>query len=120
MQTPIQLEIDDAEMAPNIRSAIDDHVAQLELRFGKITSCRVTVRGNHHRTGGPNEVRIRLAIPDGREVNVTRTPDADERHGDLAFAVNDAFKRARRQLEDQVNRLQGEVKLHTRPAAPGD
>jgi len=42
------------------------------------------------------EVNIHLALPDGREVNVTRTPPADEHHADLAFAINDAFKHARR------------------------
>lgn len=119
MQTPVQLEFEGVTITPQIRIAIEGHLAQLEKRFGKITSCRVTVSGagNHHKTGGLNAVHIRLAIPDGREVNITRTPDADERHADLAFAVNDAFKRARRQLQDQARRLQGDVKHHEgRPA----
>ena len=41
-----------------------------------------------------------------------RTPTADERHSDLTFAINDAFKRARRRLQDQARRLQGQVKQH--------
>ena len=41
----------------------------------------------HHRTGGPYEVNIRLALPDGREVDVGPTTTADERHADLDFAV---------------------------------
>ena len=49
--------------------------------------------------------------PEGREVNVARTPPADERHADLTFAINDAFKHARRQLQDQ-RRMQGQVKHH--------
>lgn len=120
MQTPVQLEFEGVTITPQVRAAIDDHVVQLERRFGQITSCRVTVRGagNHHKTGGLNMVHIHLAIPDGREVNISCTPDADERHSDLAFAVNDAFKRARRQLQDQSHRLQGDVKRHEeRPAA---
>ena len=32
-----------------------------------------------------------------------------------AFAINDAFKRARRQLQDQVRKLQGQVKHHDGP-----
>ena len=71
--------------------------------------------GGHHRTGGLYEVNIRLALPDGREVNVDRTPKADERHSNLSFAINDAFKRARRQLQDQVRELQGQVKQHASP-----
>lgn len=114
MQTAVQLEFEGVAITPQIRTVIENHLAQLETRFGHITSCRVTVRGagGHHRTGGLNEVHVHLVIPDGREVNVAHTPDADERHSDLAFAVNDAFKRARRQLQDQAHRLQGRVKHH--------
>ena len=79
-----------------------------------MTACRVVLKGpgGHHQTGGLYEVNIRLALPDGREVNVERTPKADERHANLAFALNDAFKRARRQLQDHARRLQGQVKHH--------
>ncbi len=93
---------------------VADHVAQLEERWGRITACRVVLKGPglHHRKGGLYEVHIRLALPDGREVNVSRTPTEDERHSDLTFAINDAFKHARRQLQDQVRRTQGDVKQH--------
>jgi cold shock CspA family protein len=89
-------------------------VAELEQRYSRVTACRVAVKapGGHHRTGGLYEVHIRLALPDGREVNVGRTPPADERHADLSFAINDAFKHARRRLQDHVRRLQGQLKQH--------
>jgi cold shock CspA family protein len=51
-------------------------------------------------------------LPEGREVNIARTPQDDERHSDLNYALNDAFKRARRQLQDQARKLQGQVKQH--------
>lgn len=110
MQTPVQLEFEGVAVTSQIRSMIDAHLAQLEKRFGHIVSCRVSVRGagDHHRTGGANLIHIHLVIPDGREINVTQTPDADERHSDLTFALNDAFKRARRQLQDQTQLLQGQ------------
>jgi len=37
---------------------------------------------------------------------------ANERHADVRFALNDAFKHARRQLQDRVRRVQGQVKHH--------
>ena len=79
-----------------------------------MTAGRVALKapGGHHRNGGLYEVNIRLALPNGREVNVDRTAQEDERYADLNFAINDAFKRARRQLQDQVNRMQGNVKQH--------
>ncbi|HEY4738081.1 MAG TPA: cold shock domain-containing protein, partial [Xanthobacteraceae bacterium] len=61
---------------------------------------------------GLYEIKIHLALPEGREVSVARTPPADERHADLTFAINDAFKHARRQLQDHVRRMQGQVKHH--------
>jgi len=114
MQTPLELACQDVEISPDIRKLIDGNIEALEQRFGRVTSCKIIIRGpgNRHQTGGLNHVSIRLALPDGRDVNVGRTPKEDERHADLAFAVNDAFKRARRQLQDQARRLQAQVKTH--------
>jgi cold shock CspA family protein/ribosome-associated translation inhibitor RaiA len=117
MQTPVEIDFQGMPANPDARTGISDHVAELEQRFGRVTACRVVLKapGGHHRTGGLYEVNIRLALPDGREVNVDRTATADERHSDLTFAINDAFKRARRQLQDQVRHLQGQVKTHEGP-----
>ncbi|HUI95842.1 MAG TPA: HPF/RaiA family ribosome-associated protein [Xanthobacteraceae bacterium] len=114
MQTPLELDFQGIEPIPRVRAAIEAHVAALEERFGRVTACRVVLKGPgpHHQTSGLYEVNIRLALPDGREVDVERTPSADERHADLDFAINDAFKRARRKLQDHVRRLQGQVKQH--------
>ena len=114
MQTPVHIDFQGIDANLNARASIEKHVADLEHRFGRLTACRVVLKGpgSHHLTGGLYEVNIRLALPDGREVNVARTSKADERHSDLPFAINDAFKRARRRLQDQVRRLQGHVKQH--------
>jgi len=117
MQTPVEIEYQGMEARPQIQAVLAKHVADLEQRFGRVTACRVVLKapGAHHRTGGLYEVNIRLALPNGREVNVEHTAQADERHSDLEFAINDAFKRARRQLQDQVRELQGQVKHHEGP-----
>lgn len=114
METPVQIDFQGIEASRMARESIEKHVAELEQRFGRVTACRVVLKGpgGHHQTGGLYEVNIRLALPDGREVDVSRTPKADERHSDLAFAINDAFKRARRRLQDAVRRMQGQVKQH--------
>jgi cold shock CspA family protein len=57
-------------------------------------------------------VTIHLLLPQGRDVDIARTPHADERHADVNFAINDAFKRARRRLQDQSRLMRGEVKAH--------
>ena len=118
MQTEPEIDFQGMKATPAIEAAIGQHVAQLEERWGRITACRVVVKAPsaHHRTGGLHEVHIHLSLPDGREVNVARTPTADERHADVTFAIDDAFKHARRQLQDQVRRAQGQVKQHEAPA----
>jgi cold shock CspA family protein/ribosome-associated translation inhibitor RaiA len=117
MQTQPQIEFHNVDPTPQIKDAVDKHIAELEQRWGRVTACRVVVKGPgpRHRSGGLYDVHVHLALPDGREVNVERTAPADERRADLNFAVNDAFKRARRQLQDQVRRTQGQVKHHEGP-----
>jgi cold shock CspA family protein/ribosome-associated translation inhibitor RaiA len=114
MQTPVEIDFQGMDARPELHTAIAEHVAELEHHYGRVTACRVVLKGpgGHHQTGGLYEVNIHLALPDGREVNVNRTAKADERHSDLTFAINDAFKRARRQLQDHVRELQGQVKHH--------
>jgi len=117
MQTQAEIDIQGMEARPEIRGMIERQVAALEERFGRITAARVVLRapGGHHRTGGLYEINIHLSLPDGRAVNIDHTPQNDERHADLNYALNDAFKRARRQLQDQVRKMQGQVKQHDGP-----
>ena len=99
MQAPVRIEFQGMNPADAVQDKILRYVAELESRFGRVTAGHVVVKvpGEHHRTGGLYEINIRLALPDQKEVNVGRTPRADERHSDIDFALHDAFKRARRQ-----------------------
>ncbi|MCW1990785.1 cold shock CspA family protein [Bradyrhizobium diazoefficiens] len=114
MQTPARIEFENLMPSPDLQAAIDQHISELEKRYGRATAGRVVVRGpgDRHKTGGQYQVSIRLALPEGREVDVGRTPKEDERYADLTFALDDAFKRARRQLQDQVRVMHGQTKLH--------
>ena len=78
MQTPLQVDFQGVPKTPQIKDAIEKHVAQLEQRYGRVTSCRVALRapGGHHQNGGLYEVNIQLALPNGREVNIGRTAPA--------------------------------------------
>jgi cold shock CspA family protein len=114
MQTPVEIEFQEMVATPQIQSAIAEHLDKLEQRYGRITAGRIVVKGpgGRHQSGGQYDINIRLALPDGREVNIGRTPKSDERHADLTFALNDAFKRARRRLQDNARRMEGMVKSH--------
>jgi hypothetical protein len=56
-------------------------------------------------------------MPGGTTVDIDRTPSLDERFADPQFAVTDAFRRARRRLQDRAKVMRHEVKtLHKRVA----
>ncbi len=121
MQTPVQIDFQGMKPQETVRNVIETHVAELEERFGRVTACRVVLKApsEHHRSGGLYEINIRLTLPDGKEVNIDRTPRADERHADVNFALNDAFKRARRQLQSRsVAAGRGQDRTTSSPSAP--
>lgn len=112
MQTPVQVDFHGIDVSPAAQATIDAQIRALEEKFGRITACRVVVAGpgHHHRTG-LYDVRIHLSLPDGKQVDVDQ-PSGDERQADIRYAIKDAFKRARRQMHDQVKLLRGETKRH--------
>jgi ribosome-associated translation inhibitor RaiA len=109
METPVHIDFQGSEPIEKVRDAIEKQVHELEERFGRITSCRVVFKtpSQHHKTGGLYEIKIHLALPAGRDVHVSRTPSEDARHADVDFAINDAFKHARRILQDQTVETRG-------------
>ena len=119
MQTPVQISFEGMKDNDSVRAAIAAQVDKLEQMFDRITACRVSVTApsERHRNGGLYQVHIRLVLPEGREVNVDRSPTADERFADLPFAVNDAFHRARRQLQDAVREMNDRSKARIAPEA---
>ena len=107
METPLQLELQGVPATPHVRTLIARNLSKIEKRFGRATACRVVVRApsKRHKNGDPYAVTVRIALPAGKEVNVGRAPSEDERLADLDFALNDAFKRALRQLSDDARIL---------------
>jgi len=108
METPLQLETPGVTLSSHVQEVIAAHVQKLENRFGRITACRVAIRppGAHHQMGEPYAVSITLTLPGNRGVNVGRVSNnRDPRRADIVFAVNDAFRRANRQLRRQAQKL---------------
>ena len=114
METPLQIELDGVKSSDYLNELIESNLAKIEKRFGRATACRVVVHAPnaHHQSGEPFEVSIRMALPTKKEINVNHTPGQDDRLSDLTAAVNAAFKRAMRQLDDQTQQMQGRVKHH--------
>jgi ribosome-associated translation inhibitor RaiA len=114
MKTHVELAFKGMKASAAVRQDVEKHLANLEKLYGRIISCHVTLQapGKHHESGDAHKVNIHLALPDGRQVDISHTPQADKRHADLNFAVNDAFKRAGRRLQDEVRRMDGRIKHH--------
>src|SRR3954463_11813136 len=64
MQTPVEIDFQGMSGTPEVHASIEKHVAELEQRYGRVTACRVVLKGpgGHHRTGGLYEVNIRLDL----------------------------------------------------------
>ncbi|MDX1434610.1 MAG: HPF/RaiA family ribosome-associated protein, partial [Gammaproteobacteria bacterium] len=98
---------------PALEGDIREHVAGLEKFCDHIIGCRVVIEQLHrqHHRGNLFNVRVELALP-GQDVMAAHEHPYDHAHEDAYVAARDAFRAARRQLEDQVRRRRGDVKHH--------
>lgn len=138
MELPVQITYRNMEPSDAVTARIEAEAAKLDEFFPRITSCRVVVEAphRHHKWGELFHVRIELGVP-GKELVVSHEPSPhatlshdDEaalrkhieihpEHKDVYVVVRDAFGSARRQLQDYVKRLRGEVKAHARAEGGG-
>lgn len=114
MQTEPTIVFENMEPSDFVRARIRREVDRLERFFGRTTSCRVVMRAPtaHHAKGGPFSVRVHIEMPGQRRVVVNRLPPARKALVDPQVAIHEAFRTARRQLQDQARLLRGEVKVH--------
>ena len=106
MQVPVEIVFHNVDRSPAVEAAVRERVAKLEQFSASITSCRVTVEAphRHHQQGNLFAVRVDLHFPVGEAV-VNRSPSENHAHEDVYVALRDAFKAARRQLQDHERRL---------------
>lgn len=138
MELSAQITYRNMEPSDAVTARIKAEAAKLGEFFPRITSCRVVVEAphRHHKWGELFHVRIDLGVP-GNEIVVSHEPSPraalrqdDEaavrkhieihpEHKDVYVAIRDAFGSARRQLQDYVQRLRGDVKTHEPPLRHG-
>lgn len=96
------------DLRESMRTEILERIEGLEKFFDKIISCKVKVEAIRKSESAPHafSVAINLAVPNATIV-VNRPPRAD-----LGNAVREAFDAAKRDLEDYVRKLRGDVKNH--------
>jgi cold shock CspA family protein/ribosome-associated translation inhibitor RaiA len=97
-----------------LEAAVRKEADRLERFYDRITSARVVIgRPQHsHQKGDTFSVRIHLALPGGKHLDISRDPAATGRHEDAHVTIRDAFDAAGRQLQDDARKLEGEIKTH--------
>jgi ribosome-associated translation inhibitor RaiA len=109
MLAPIEIAFQHFEPSDEVRAEVAKQAKRLEKFSDRITSCHVAIAGpqTRHRQGDPFKVDIRIAMPEHRDVIVTRTHgDAPERAHPLV-AIREAFDAAVRQIEEFAPELRG-------------
>lgn len=125
MQQELRVAFRNMDVSEALEQRIRTRVADLEQLCDRITACDVVVEMQHrHKSQGRLfNIRVDLALP-GRNIVVRREPGAHHAHEDAHVAVRDAFNSARRQLEDYVRVMRGDVKAHAKvvqaKAAPAE
>jgi ribosome-associated translation inhibitor RaiA len=131
MRHPVQITWRDMAPSTAVGTKIREEAARLDEFYDRITSCYVTIEIPRRYQNGKYQfhVRIDLIVP-GAEIVVNHEPTlqrslqrlgGEERakwqelsapHKDVYVAIRDAFKVARRKLQEYSHRQYGGVKHH--------
>jgi cold shock CspA family protein len=109
------------EPSDEVRSEISRQVKRLEKFGPRITSCNIVIKGpgTRHRRGAQFKADLRIAMPEHKEIAVSKTHgDAPEREHPLV-AIREAFNEAIRQIEDASREMRGDVKEHAAAESRG-
>ncbi len=113
MLIPLQITYREMEESKALSAIVRARAAKLEKFCADLAGCRVLIEKphRHRRTGAHYHVRIDLTVPGG-ELVVERAPAQRGRDEDAYVAVSDAFRAARRELQDYVSKRRGFTKTH--------
>jgi cold shock CspA family protein len=101
------------EPSPALESRARGLAARLEKFSPQIMHCHVIIEAphRHKHQGELYDVRIDITVP-GKEIAIRRTRPSDHAHEDPYVALRDAFKAAKRQLQDYERERRQDVKTH--------
>lgn len=111
MSVPIQVTFRGIDSSDSLSELIERESGKLDAIFDRIVRCHVIVEKLEHlHNGAPFRVSIDLTVP-GAEIAIDterhRSAENDALHRDPALAIRDAFRRARRRLQERIRRRRG-------------
>ena len=112
MTTPLDIVFHNMDPSEAVEARIREKVARLARQFPRLTHARVVVEAphRHQQRGKIFQVKIDLGVPGRANVMVNKASD-DHAHEDVYVALRDAFLAAERQLQDEIDRMSGNVKV---------
>ena len=113
MQLPLQVTFRHMDSSPALEARIRELTQRLEKFSGQIMRCHVIVEAphQHHERGNLFEITIDLTVP-SKEITIRRTHAAHPSHENAYVALRDAFRAARRKLQDYERERSQQVKTH--------
>lgn len=116
MQIPLQVTFRGMDPSPALESRARELAVRLEKFSPQIMHCHVIIETphRHKHQGELFDVRIDITVP-GKEIAIRHTRPADHAHEDAYVALRDAFKAARRKLQDYERERRQDVKTHVGP-----
>ena len=113
MQTPLQITFKDMNHSDAVEAKIREKAQKLEQFSQQIMSCRVVIEEphKHKHQGNLFSIKIDVTIP-GHELVASKQSDQNHAHENAYVAIRDAFDAIRRQIQDQVRKQRGDVKVH--------
>ena len=117
MNLPLEITFRHMDASPALEARIRELVARLDRFSGHIMRCHVTVEAphQHHQQGNLFNVKIDIAAP-RRQISIQRASVRDSSHEDPYVALRDAFRAARRKLQQYECGRRGAVKQHAHPS----
>jgi ribosomal subunit interface protein len=113
MQIPLEIVFRNMDPSQALEARIRGLAARLEKFSPHIIHFHVTVETahRHQQQGRLFDVALRITVP-GDEIAIRDTDPADHAHEDVYVALRDAFRAARRRLQDYERRRRQQVKFH--------
>ena len=114
MNLPLQIVFRHMESSAALEARIRALASRLDRFSAHIMRCHVTVEAphQHQHQGNLFDVKIDITVPDA-EISIQRAHPRDHAHEDPYVALRDAFRAARRKLQDYEREHRLDVKTHT-------
>ncbi len=116
MIIPLQITFRHMDPSAAMEARIRELAARLDKYSEHIMRCHVIVEPppRHQHQGALHDIRIDITLPH-EEIAIRHAHPASHAHEDPYVALRDAFRAARRKLEDYERRRRGDVKSHVGP-----